>query len=63
MKLPAKSKHDANGGPPYLKSFICVFKSAVWFKILSKIGTSIKVIQLRQAILDTEVASIQELLI
>jgi len=37
MKLPAKSKHDANGSLSYLKSFVCVFMSAVWCKILSRI--------------------------
>jgi len=27
-----KSMHDANGSLSYLKSFVCVFMSAVWFK-------------------------------
>jgi len=36
--------------------------SAVWFKILSRIDNCMKVIQARQATLDTEVCYIQELL-
>jgi len=37
MKLPYKSKHDANGSLLYLKSFGCPFMSVVWFKILSRL--------------------------
>jgi len=37
MKLPSKSKHDANGSLLYLKSFVCSFMSAGWFKILSRL--------------------------
>jgi len=62
MKLTAKSKLDANGSLLYLKSFVCAFMSAVWFKILNKIDICMKVIQVRQATLDTEVANIQQLL-
>ena len=40
----------------------CVFMSAVWFKILSRIDISMKDIQPRQATLDTEVTNIQKLL-
>jgi len=36
--------------------------SAMWFKILTRIDTCMKVIQARQATLDTEVGYIQELL-
>jgi len=61
MKQPAKSKHDANGSLSSLKSFVCVFMSAVWFKILSRIDIWMEVIQARQATLDTEVGWIQEL--
>jgi len=57
-----KSMHDANGSLSYLKSFVCVLMSAVWFKILSRIDISMKDIQPRQATLDTEVANIQKLL-
>jgi len=60
MKLPAKSKHDANGSSQ-LKSFVCAFMSAVWFKNISRIDICMKVIQARQTTLDTEVANIQEL--
>ena len=61
-ELPTKSKHDANGSLLYLKSFVCAFTWAVWFKILSKIDICMKVTQARQATLDTEVANIQQLL-
>jgi len=37
MKLPSKSKHNANDSLLYLKSFVCAFLSAVWFKILSRL--------------------------
>jgi len=57
-----KSMHDANGSLSYLKSFVCVFMSAVWFKILSRIDISMKDIQPRPATLYTEVANIQKLL-
>jgi len=36
MKLAAKSKHDANGSLSYWKLFVCVFMTAVWFKIISR---------------------------
>ena len=36
MKLAAKSKHDANVSLSYWKLFVCVFMSAVWFKIISR---------------------------
>jgi len=62
MKLSAKSEHDANGSLSYLKSCVCECMSAVWFKILSRIDICMKVIQARQATLDTEVANIPELL-
>jgi len=41
---------------------ICVFMTAVWFKIVSRIDICMNVIRARQATLDTEAASIQELL-
>jgi len=53
--------HDANGSLSYLKSFVCVFMSAAWFKILSRIDISMKDIQPRQATLHTEVANIKKL--
>jgi len=55
------SKHDTNGSLSYLKSFVCVIMSAVWFKILRRIDTCMKVIQAKQATLHTEVADIQEM--
>jgi len=61
-ELPTKSKHGANGSLLYLKSFVCAFMWAVWFKILSKIDICMKVTQARQATFDTEVANIQKLL-
>jgi len=61
MKLPAKSEHDANGSLSYLKSFVSACMSAVLFKILSRMDICMKVLQARQATLDTEVANIQEL--
>ena len=62
MKLPVKSNHGANGSLLYLKLFVCACMSAVCFKILSIIDICMKVIQARQAALDTEVANIQQLL-
>ena len=58
MKLPPKAKVDAKGALTYVNSFVCVFMSAVWFKILSRVDICMKVIQARQATLDVELANV-----
>ena len=62
MKLPPKAKVDAKGALTYVNSFVCVFMSAVWFKILSRVDICMKVIQARQATLDVELANVDELI-
>ena len=62
LTLTAKTRNEVNGVLAYLKSFVCVLMSAVWYKVLAAIDICNKVIQARDATLDVEVSNIETLL-
>ena len=51
-----------NGVLAYLKSFVCVLMSAVWYKVLFATDICNKVIQARDATLDVEVSNLETFL-
>lgn len=56
------SKNMSAHVDPYATSFVCVLISAVWYKILARIGNCNYVIQARNATLDVEVSNFETLL-
>ena len=62
LTLSAKTGNEVNGVLAYLKSFVCVLMSAVWYKVLATMDICNKVIQARDATLDVEVSNIETLL-
>ena len=60
--LSAKARNEINGLLAYLRTFICVLMSALWYIILAAIDICNKVVQARDATLDVEVSSNETLL-
>ena len=61
LTLTAKTRNEVNGVLAYLKSFVCVLMSAVWYKVLVVIDNCNKVTQPRDGTLDVEVSNIETL--
>ena len=59
--LAAKTRNEVNGVLAYLRAFICVIMSAVWYKILATIDICNKVIHARDATLDVGASNIETL--
>ena len=62
LTLTAKTRNEVNGVLAYLKSFVCVLISALWYKVLATIDICNKVIQARDATLNMEVSNIETFL-
>ena len=62
LNLTAKTRNEIQGVLAYLRTFICLLMSAIWYKVLSAIDICNKVIQARDATLDVEVSNIEALL-
>ena len=62
LTLTAKTRNEVNRVLAYLKCFVCVLMSAVWYKVLAAIDICNKVIQARDATLDVEVSNTETLL-
>ena len=62
LNLTAKTRNEINGVLAYLRTFICVLMSAVWYKILTAIDICNKVIQARDTTLDVDVSNIEVLI-
>ena len=62
LNLTAKTRNEINRVLAYLRTFICVLMSAVWYKILAAIDICNKVIQARDTTLDVEVSNIEALI-
>ena len=57
--LNSKDKEWSEWVLSYLKSFVCLLMSAVWYKVLPAIDICNKAIQARDATLDVEVSNIE----
>ena len=62
LNLTAKTRNEINGVLAYLRSFICVLMSVVWYKILAAIDICNKVNQARDATMEVEVSNIETIL-
>ena len=59
--LEIKCRHKIQGALHYCRTFTCVLMAALWFKILTAIDNTNKVIQARNYTIDVEVDNIDGL--
>ena len=62
LNLTAETKASVLGISKYLKSFECVLRASIWFKVLTAINQRNVVLQARDATLDVELDNIDSLL-